>query len=620
VTAAPPPVDPANQIARLERRLQRERAARLAAEAIAEQGMRDLYHQQQRTALVETIATAANLSDSPDAAFRFALEAICEFTGWSVGQAYMFPDGFTDGALVWSGVWKGDDSEGLKAFREVSAALSFPRGVGLPGRVWESGRACWIEDIQGEPNFPRAPAALACGLRAAFAFPALIGEQVGAVLEFFLQRPAAPDAELLHTLDQIGAQLGRVVERYRNARRTTADHAELEALYAEAETQRVAAEQASRAKSAFLAVTSHEIRTPLNAVLGLAEALRREPLTPAQHELNDGVLASGAMLLRLLNAVLDMSRIEADQATATFETFDLAAKLQSIVSIWTPRAAETGVTLAFALHAEGPTAVRSDLGRLEQTLVNLVSNGIKFTPAGGRVCVRAVLSGELLRLEVLDDGPGVPEAERDRIFKPFEQTQAGRDAGGAGLGLAICSGNIRLLGGDIGVDRDPEGRSRFWLECPVETVSAPAAAPVATPAHSAASAVGMRILAAEDNPANRRVLQVLLAPAGVDLTFAENGAEALEAAASRPFDLVLMDVNMPRMDGVEALRRIRAGGGPAAATPIYMLTANAFADDVERYLSAGADGVLTKPIQLPELFAVLGQCGDRATPRPRDAA
>jgi len=602
----PPEVDPAAQVLRLERRLARERTARLAAEAIAEDGMRELYRQQQRLRLVETIATAANLSDNPEAAFRMALDAICEFTGWTIGQVYMFADEVTDGDLIWAGVWSGGEDEALNAFRDASAAISFPRGVGLPGRVWESGRACWIEDIAGDPNFPRAEAAAACGLRGAFAFPTLIGEEVGAVMEFFLHRPAPPDADLLHTLDQIGAQLGRVIERYRHARRAQSDHKALEAMYAEAELQRAAAEQADRAKSAFLAVTSHEIRTPLNAVLGLAEALRREPLTEAQHELNDGVLASGAMLLRLLNAVLDMSRIEADQASARMEVFDLEAKLRSIVSIWTPRASETGVALDLEVVAkDGTPRIRSDVGRIEQTLVNLISNALKFTPEGGRVSVHALLDAGALRLEVLDDGHGVTEADHERIFQPFEQTEAGRVAGGAGLGLAICAGNIRLLGGHIGVDRAPDGRNRFWITCPVEAGGPEAAPDTAEPSGPTR---GLRVLAAEDNAANRRVLEVLLAPSGIDLTFAENGAVALEIATTQPFDLILMDVNMPEMDGVQALEQIRASGGERGSVPVYMLTANAFADDVERYLEMGADGVLTKPIDLPKLYEVLSHC------------
>lgn len=614
----PPEVDPAAQVLRLERRLARERTARLAAEAIAEDGMRELYRQQQRLRLVETIATTANLSDTPEAAFRMALDAICEFTGWTIGHVYMFADDVEDGDLIWAGVWNGGEDEALNAFREASAAASFAKGVGLPGRVWESGRACWIEDIAGDNNFPRALAAAACGLRGAFAFPALIGEEVGAVMEFYLQRPAPPDAKLLHTLDQVGAQLGRVIERYRNTHRARADHEALEAMYAEAEIQRVAAEQADRAKSAFLAVTSHEIRTPLNAVLGLAEALRREPLTTAQHELNDGVLASGAMLLRLLNAVLDMSRIEADQARARMEVFDLDAKLRSIVSIWTPRAGETGVALDLEVIADdGSHWVRSDVGRIEQTLVNLISNALKFTPEGGRVSVRALLAQGSLRLEVLDDGHGVSEADQERIFQPFEQTQAGRDAGGAGLGLAICAGNIRLLGGDIGVDRGLGGRNRFWIACPVEAGIADAASDTAT---QNGPMRGLRVLAAEDNAANRRVLEVLLAPLDVDLTFAENGAIAVEIATTQAFDMILMDVNMPEMDGVRALQQIRASGGERGDIPVYMLTANAFADDVERYLEMGADGVLTKPIDLPRLYEVLSHCFETRQPSPDVAA
>lgn len=614
----PPEVDPAAQVQRLERRLARERTARLAAEAIAEDGMRELYRQQQRLRLVETIATTANLSDTPEAAFRMALDAICEFTGWTIGHVYMFADDVEDGDLIWAGVWNGGEDEALNAFREASAAASFAKGVGLPGRVWESGRACWIEDIAGDDNFPRARAAAACGLRGAFAFPALIGEEVGAVMEFYLQRPAPPDAKLLHTLDQVGAQLGRVIERYRNNHRARVDHEALEAMYAEAEIQRVAAEQADRAKSAFLAVTSHEIRTPLNAVLGLAEALRREPLTTAQHELNDGVLASGAMLLRLLNAVLDMSRIEADQARARMEVFDLDAKLRSIVSIWTPRAGETGVALDLEVIADdGSHWVRSDVGRIEQTLVNLISNALKFTPEGGRVSVRALLNQGSLRLEVLDDGHGVSEADQERIFQPFEQTQAGRDAGGAGLGLAICAGNIRLLGGDIGVDRGPGGRNRFWIACPVEAGIADTTADTAT---QSGPMRGLRVLAAEDNAANRRVLEVLLAPLGVDLTFAENGAIAVESATTQAFDMILMDVNMPEMDGVQALQQIRASGGERGDIPVYMLTANAFADDVERYLEMGADGVLTKPIDLPRLYEVLWHCFETRQPSPDVAA
>lgn len=600
---------PEERIAALERRLARERQARREAERIAEEGTRGLFEQQRRLELIQAVAAAANYMDDPADAFRFAVDRICAHAGWPTGHVWMFPDDDPGGRLISSGVWHPQECEDTP-FRMQTRGMSVPSGVGLPGRVLDEGRAVWAEDVTVEANFPRAASARESGLRAGFAFPALIGDEVAAVLEFFQSRPAPPDPELLETLDQIGAVLGRVVERHRAARRLIRHNEDLAA-------QRDAAQQANRAKSAFLAVTSHEVRTPLNAVLGLAEALKREPLTPGQRELNDGVLASGQMLLRLLNAVLDMSRIEADQAEVRMDDFSLAAKLSTIAGIWKPSAEELGVSLTLDIAGLTVDRIRSDEGRFEQTLVNLLSNALKFTPRGGEVIIRIQTEDSTARVEVIDGGPGVGEADRDRVFRPFEQTDAGRRAGGAGLGLAICAGNVRLLGGRIGADRDDEGRSRFWFTCPFPTDSM--GAPDAGHAEDLWIAPGLRVLAAEDNPANRRVLEVVLAPAQVDLTFALDGAEAVAALEADRFDLILMDANMPVMDGIEAVRRIRARG-LAGDAPVHMLTANAFADDVDRYLAAGADGVLTKPIQIELLFAVLAGCRVAGEANDRTAA
>jgi CheY-like chemotaxis protein len=242
---------------------------------------------------------------------------------------------------------------------------------------------------------------------------------------------------------------------------------------------------------------------------------------------------------------------------------------------------------------------------------------------GGRIDVRLVRLGQddaalRVRLDVSDQGPGVPAADRERIFQPFEQTSVGREAGGAGLGLSICAGHAALLGGSIGVDAAPGGGARFWLEFPAEFAAlehvtadpAPPPAPLAPEPDTLISALAgdpaaLRVLAAEDHPANRLVLQALLEPAGVAVTFAENGQDALDAVAGAGFDLVLMDANMPVMDGVSALRAIRALDGPAARTPVHMVTANVFEEDVRRYLEAGADGVVKKPIDVRELYALV---------------
>lgn len=380
---------------------------------------------------------------------------------------------------------------------------------------------------------------------------------------------------------------------------------------------RAVAEAANRAKSNFLAVTSHEVRTPLNAVLGLAEALKVEPLTPRQASLVDGVLDAGSMLLRLLNSVLDVTRIESGNMTLDREAFDLNRCVKAVVEIWRPRAAERAVALT--LHLESGAAVLgvlSDRGKIEQVLINLISNALKFTPVGSRIDVR--LAGRVeadgriqARLEVCDQGPGVPPSERQRIFRPFEQTAAGREAGGAGLGLSICAGHAALLGGEIGVDAAPGGGARFWLTFSAEpaVLTAPTSPHLGGREPSTApppvDLPVLRVLAAEDHPANRLVLQALLERAGVVIRFAENGREAVEAQGEEGFDLVLMDVNMPVMDGVSALSAIRALPSPAAKTPVYMLTPNVFEDDVRRYLAAGADGVLKKPIDVRELFALV---------------
>jgi signal transduction histidine kinase/ActR/RegA family two-component response regulator len=582
------------EIRRLQRRLDRERAARLEAEAIAEAGMRRLFEHQQRLELLQAIATAANSMEDPREAFRFAIERICAHSGFTIGHVWTVDEAASPPTLASSGIWFPVSPPDTPFWLQTSTLL-LGQGEDLPGRAFAAGRAIWTEDLAQELEGPRAETAGLSAIRAGFAFPVLIDEERVAVLEFFQSRSLPPDEALLETLDRIAVVLGRVLERRRAALRLKRNH--------ELAAQRDAAEQASRAKSAFLAATSHEVRTPLNAVLGLAEALRREPLTPRQRDFNDGILESGQMLLRLLNAVLDMSKIEAGQAEPSLDDFDLAETLRSIVSIWTPRARESGIDLRLEIAGLDSGRKRSDRGRIEQILINLISNAVKFTPGGAAIVVRALSIENGARFEVIDGGPGVPEADRERIFRPFEQTEEGRSAGGAGLGLSICSGNARLLGGAIGCDADALGRSRFWFTCPLApAATAPDAGPAAE--HAEDLRPNLRILAAEDNAANRRVLQALLEPSGLDLTFVENGALALEALRDGRFDLILMDANMPVMDGIEAVRRIRAEGLCHGA-PIHMLTANVFADDVASYVAAGADGVLTKPIQLDKLFRVI---------------
>jgi len=379
-----------------------------------------------------------------------------------------------------------------------------------------------------------------------------------------------------------------------------------------AEQARIRSDEANRAKSKFLAMISHEVRTPLNVVLGMASVLKPQVVGARQSELVQEIEAAGGMLLRLLNGALDLSKIESGEAVLISAPVDLRECLNAIARVWKLRVQELGLTLTVAFDGT-PEHFRllTDGAKIEQTVINFLSNALKLTPKGEieiHASARPDANGVVVRIEVHDEGPGVPEAYRQKVFEPFEQLEEGRAAGGAGLGLAICRANVQSLGGQLGVENKSPRGAIFWFEFPAEPTLMEEA-PTPTPPTSPGEPVldrPVRVLAAEDHPANRMLLSLLLEQLGADATLAENGQAAVNAHAEGRYDMILMDALMPVLDGVGALAAIRAvEAGTGRRTPIYMLTANVFEDDVARYLAAGADGVLRKPIELPALSAAL---------------
>jgi signal transduction histidine kinase/ActR/RegA family two-component response regulator len=376
------------------------------------------------------------------------------------------------------------------------------------------------------------------------------------------------------------------------------------------------AKAASRAKTDLLAVASHEIRTPLNAVLGFAQALRRETLSADQAELARGVLEGGEQLNRLLESALNLVHDEAGQARLEPRPVDLRRMVHSVMRVWTLHARALGVNFEFA--DADPTlsfSILADEARVEQALVNLVSNAMSAAAAGGRVTVRlaGAPKGQALGvlIEIIDTGPSVPAHDRERMFQAFDQTERGRLQGGSGLGLKVCAQTLALMGGEIGVDNlvgrpGQDDEVVFWLAFDAPIHAPPASALAAAPRETRQ----IRVLAAEDNPANRNVLAALLSAAPVSLVFAEDGARALDAWRAQPFDLILMDVNMPVLNGLDAVREIRRAAPNGARIPIWMLTANVFEDDISRYLDGGADGVLRKPIDVAVLFTLLAEVAE----------
>jgi PAS domain S-box-containing protein len=369
---------------------------------------------------------------------------------------------------------------------------------------------------------------------------------------------------------------------------------------------RMRAEAASQAKSNFLATMSHEIRTPLNGVLGMVQVMERDALNVVQRERLDVVRRSGEALLTILSDVLDLAKIEAGRLDLEAVDFDLADLLGGAAANFATLAAAKGLALESDLAGLCGT-FNGDPTRIRQIVSNLLSNAVKFTEAGAvRLSARHV-DGRL-DLAVSDTGPGIAPDALPRLFERFVQadSSATRRFGGTGLGLAISRELAELMGGSIRVDSRLGEGSRFALTLPLRRVSEAARPDRAAPA-PARESTRLRILAAEDNQVNQKVLQTVLEQAGQAVTLVADGAQAVAAFREATWDLILMDVQMPVMDGVDATRAIRdlerASG--RARTPIIALTANAMEHQKAEYLACGMDGLVAKPIRLGDLFAAI---------------
>lgn len=374
-----------------------------------------------------------------------------------------------------------------------------------------------------------------------------------------------------------------------------------------AELSQKAAMTANEAKAAFLANVSHEIRTPMNGVMGVLHLLKSEPLSDEGRGMLEEALSCGEMLSELLNDVIDFSKIEAGQLETTCEPVDPVSLVEGVARLLRPQAQLKNLQLKVDA-APDLGWVRSDPVRLRQALFNLVGNAVKFTLKGEvviRVELRRGQDGQTLRLEIADTGVGIPEAAQPRIFQRFDQGDASttRRFGGSGLGLSITRRLAEMLGGGVGFASTEGLGSVFWLE-----VEAPPAEPLVKREEAHEPWLeGLRVLVVEDNPTNRMIATRLLEQLGVVVETASDGLRGVEAAGRGAFDLVLMDVQMPGIDGLEAARRIRAIGGGAGQTPIVALTANVLAHQRAAYLQAGMDGVVAKPISPAALIAEIAR-------------
>jgi signal transduction histidine kinase len=374
------------------------------------------------------------------------------------------------------------------------------------------------------------------------------------------------------------------------------------ATEAELREAKALADEANAAKTRFVAMVTHELRTPLNGILGYAQLLNLEgSLSELQQQRVNAMMLAGQHLRSMIESVLDFASIEAGRFVLNPEPISVNDLADDCIAFIRPLATERMLRLLTIKSCDAPRQITADPARLRQIVLNLLGNAVKYTPSGGvdlRFMAGSTPGG--LRIEIADTGPGIDEAYRSRLFQDFERSNAHTSCEGAGLGLAIAARIVRQMQGEIGYSPNPGGGSVFWLDLPA---AGAISAPSPNVAAIAPSSFPLSVLLAEDVAMNRDVISAFLRTAGHRVTAAQNGREAVRFASAETFDLILMDVQMPEMDGLEATRHIRAMAGANSQVPILALTAQTFAEQVALCLDAGMNGHVAKPVD----YAILNR-------------
>jgi signal transduction histidine kinase len=377
------------------------------------------------------------------------------------------------------------------------------------------------------------------------------------------------------------------------------------ATEAELRAAKEAAEQADQAKTRFVAMVTHELRTPLNGILGYAQLLRLEgELSARQNARVAAMIQSGQHLFGMVERVLDVASIESGRMALHPVPLSVRDLTEGCIAAIGPLASERGLSLHLVWSHDAPRQIVADPARLRQVLLNLLGNAVKFTTTGWvELRVMACDASGRLRLEVADTGPGIKESARDRLFQDFERLDAPSAVEGSGLGLAIAARFVRLMGGTLGHSPNPSGGSIFWLELPRNeaALAPPAEAIVAAPPLPA-----RRVLLVDDIAMNRDVVGAFLRSAGHEVWLAENGQDGIRLASEQSIDVILMDVRMPEMDGLEATRQIRALPAPHRHVPILALTAGVLPEEIAECEAAGMNGLVAKPVEYTKLMQAIG--------------
>ena len=559
------------------------------------QGQKALERQNALVRLLHHVTVAAYEAATVEEALQTGIDQVCVYTGWPIGHVYALAE---DGSqeLVPTTIWHLDHPEEFESFVRITESTRLRAGVGLPGRVLEQNQPLWITDVMQDGNFPRVKAAGNLGVRGAFAFPVLSGSGIAAVLEFFTGESKEPDEGLLQAVAQIGLQLGQVFERKRAERALSA--------------ARDAAEAATRAKSEFLANMSHEIRTPLNGVIGMLDLLASTRLDEEQDRFAVVGKSSAKLLLNVINDILDFSKIEAEKLELDNVEFDFVESVREVADVLSCRAGEKGLELICDIAPELEGHFRGDPLRVQQILVNLVNNAIKFAHRGEILVLCTQDAREdgavVVRCSVRDQGIGIPSERIGRLFTSFSQVDAStsRRYGGTGLGLAISKELCSLMGGEIGVESEQGKGSTFWFTLRMATASARTTEPQEGLAHK-------RILVVDDVPTNRLILERVLSSAGMRVAVADGATQALELLREArdigaPFELALLDQRMPVINGLELAALIRKEPGLGILPLIMLSSINRQASSIQ-LSELGIVGWAQKPVWRSQLLPMVAR-------------
>jgi PAS domain S-box-containing protein len=484
------------------------------------------------------------------------------------------------------------NKEAYERFSSQTFQTHFEKGEGLPGKVWDSAKPRWIQDVAKDTNFTRSAIAAEFNIHGGFGFPIFSEEKLWGVMEVFTTDMEDPDDNLTQLLEDMGSQFGQFMQRIESG-------VELAQAMFVSELAKREAEDANKTKSAFLANMSHEIRTPLNAILGFSQILLEEKnIVGEQRRALQTIDTSGSHLLELINDILDLSKIEAGHMELILSDFDLKDLLQGLMEMFRDRCDKKGLIIVTEGLPTDACLVRGDETKLRQILTNLLSNAVKFTDQGKITLSLTIQENHHYLFSVADTGKGIPLSAQAKIFEAFRQDEEGHKKGGTGLGLAISLRQLELMGSEIELESKPGNGSNFFF-----TLHLPEAqSDVIKQTSNKGKVIGLtpgfqvKALVCDDVKENREVLEKFLTSVGVEILIAENGEEAIEMVRNNSFDILLMDIQMPGMSGIEATKQIIKEFG-ADHIKIILHSASVLRHEQEEYKKIGCHGFILKPFR-----------------------